>query len=184
MRLQFVSLTALLVGLVAIDPHWITIDWTSPLEWLGSSRPEDAFAALVRSLAITLAASQALAVGVVGTARALGSGTLERVGRRMLVPVLRSAAPIALVAGSALPATAAEARVPIAPVGVTAAEIRPDSVIVQPGDSMWTIAAAHSPNETASYWIRVVDLNRGRFADVNLIHPGDELLLPPINPTN
>jgi hypothetical protein len=31
----------------------------------------------------------------------------------------------------------------------------------------------------APYWQALVELNRDRFADVNLIHPGDEILLPP-----
>jgi nucleoid-associated protein YgaU len=186
MLLRLFSLAALLASLVAIDPHWITIDWTAPLEWLSSSRPEDALAAIVRTVAIALAASQTGAVTILWTAHALDSGTLERVGRRILVPVLRSAAPIALVAGSALPATASETRLPITPPAarVVAEEIlyEPEVVVVRAGDSLWKIAAAHAPGEPAPFWLRVVDLNRTRFADVNLIQPGDEVLLPTVNP--
>ncbi len=144
-------------------------------------------AAIVRTVAIALTASQAGAIAMLWIAQALNSGILERVGRRMLVPILRSAAPIALVAGSALPATAHETRLPITPpaVGVSA-ELhtfhRPEVVVVRVGDNLWKIAAAHAPKETAPFWLRVVEINRNRFADVNLIHPGDEVLLPTVNP--
>ncbi len=185
--MRFLSLTALLTGLLVIDPHWITIDWTAPLEWLSSSRPEDAVAAIVRTVAIALAATQTGALATIWTAHALNSESLERIGRRLLVPVLRSAGPIALVVGSALPATASETRLPITPppVRVVAEHTsdQPEFVVVRPGDSMWKIAAAHAPDETAPFWLRVVDLNRNRFVDVNLIHPGDEVLLPTVSPT-
>lgn len=186
MLLRLFSLTALIASLLAIDPHWITIDWTAPLEWLGRSRPEDAAAAIVRTVAIALAASQTGAIAIIRTAQALNSGTLERIGRRVLVPVLRSAAPIAIVAGSALPATASETRLPITPptAQVVAEHVldQPEVVVVRAGDSLWKIAATHAPHETAPFWLRVVDLNRSRFADVNLIHPGDQVLLPMVNP--
>ena len=184
--MRIFSLTALLASLVSIDPHWLTIDWKAPLEWLSSSRPEDAAAAVVRTGAIALVASQAAAIAILWTAHTLNSQTLERVGRRMLVSVLRSAAPIALVAASALPVTASETRLPITlPAARVVAENtfdQPEVVVVQAGDSLWKIAAAHAPDETAPFWLRVVDLNRNRFADVNLIHPGDEVLLPTVSP--
>ena len=184
--MRFLSLTALLAGLLAIDPHWIAIDWTTPLEWLSSSRPEDAVAAIVRTVAVALAATQTGALATIWAARALNSKTLEKIGRRLLVPVLRSAGPIALLVGSALPATASETRLPITlPAARVVAEHtldQPEVVVVQAGDSLWKIAAAHAPDETAPFWLRVVDLNRNRFADVNLIHPGDEVLLPTVSP--
>ena len=54
---------------------------------------------------------------------------------------------------------------------------------MQAGDSLWKIAAARAPDETAPFWLRVVNLNRNRFADVNLIHPGDEVWLPTVSPS-
>jgi nucleoid-associated protein YgaU len=46
---------------------------------------------------------------------------------------------------------------------------------------MWTIAAGRVDGDPSGYWLRLVDLNRDRFEDVDLIHPGDTVLLPPLN---
>lgn len=65
--------------------------------------------------------------------------------------------------------------------------------VVQPGDHFWSIAerelhaAASNGQRTpplATYWARMVELNRDRLVDSDdpdLIHPGQELLLPPIS---
>lgn len=60
---------------------------------------------------------------------------------------------------------------------------------VQPGDNMWSIAAAcltdregpPSAERTAELWRRVIELNRDRIISGNpgLIFPGEQLLLPP-----
>lgn len=60
---------------------------------------------------------------------------------------------------------------------------------VQPGDNMWSIAAAcltaregpPSAERTAEVWRRVIELNRDRIISGNpdLIFPGEQLLLPP-----
>ena len=61
---------------------------------------------------------------------------------------------------------------------------------VQPGDNMWSIAAAclaaregeaPSADRVAEVWRQVIDLNRGRIisGDPGLIFPGEQLLLPP-----
>lgn len=175
-------LAPLVTVLLAIDPSWIVIDWAAPIDWIAGARPEDAAAGLVRLTAIALASSQLLALVALTTARAVGNGAVERATRRVLLPVLRTAAPIALAAGSALPAAASETRLPVAlPLFIVqeADPAPPQSVVVvEPGDSMWTIAAAHTTGEVAPYWRLVVDLNRDRFRDVDLIHPGDEVLLP------
>ena len=59
---------------------------------------------------------------------------------------------------------------------------------VQPGDSMWVIAQRHlasigaptSDPDVASYWVEVIEANRGtiRSGDPDLIYPGEVLTLP------
>ena len=60
--------------------------------------------------------------------------------------------------------------------------------VVEPGDSMWTVAAgeverrsgsAGDPATVASYWSELVDANQDvASGDVDLIYPGEELSLP------
>jgi hypothetical protein len=59
---------------------------------------------------------------------------------------------------------------------------------VERGDSLWTIAEDDlsaqkgSPVDdeaVAEHWLEVIDLN-DQFADPDLIHPGDQVLLPPV----
>ena len=92
------------------------------------------------------------------------------------------AAPIILRAGGgALPETAVPDRT----------DLREATLYtVQPGDNMWSIAAAHltaragtpSAEQTAEVWRRVIELNRDRIISGNpgLIFPGEQLLLPPL----
>ncbi|CAN5895279.1 hypothetical protein BH23ACT5_BH23ACT5_07340 [soil metagenome] len=69
------------------------------------------------------------------------------------------------------------------------------TVIVEPGDHLWGLAQrrvaavqGHPPTdgEVAAYWVRVVDVNRTtlRSGDADLIFPGEEVLLPEVNPGN
>lgn len=44
---------------------------------------------------------------------------------------------------------------------------------VKPGDSLWAIAKQHGLDPQV-----VINLNRANFADINLIHPGDTVVLP------
>jgi hypothetical protein len=65
-------------------------------------------------------------------------------------------------------------------------------VVVEPGESLWSIAAARlaeltggspSEQEVAPYWHRLVELNRDRLVvpdNADLIYPGQELRLPPL----
>ena len=81
-----------------------------------------------------------------------------------------------------------EARPP--PGGLADAD-PPGRATVQPGDSFWLLAARHlesewgrSPTdaEIAPYWVQVVETNRHhiRSGDPDLIFPGEELMLPPL----
>ena len=180
-------LLVMFVSLAFLDPAWAVVDWSDPLVWLLEARTEDAVAGGLRSLAMVVAGSQLAALGLLGLGHLLGSGATQRLAARVLLPVFTRAAPLALIAGTALPATASEARLPIAP---PVAEHRVDLltaagriVVVASGDSMWTIAADHAPGDVDAFWHTVVELNRQRFEDVDLIHPGDFVLLPPVSPT-
>lgn len=189
MVIRLTLVTFIFFGLLAIDPTWISPDWTDLGRWFAVTRAEDALAAAVRLAAIGLTGVQMGALSLMSLGRATGSGALQRTAQRALLPALRGAAPLFLVAGSALPATATELRLPIVPptvertVEIISDETRgPTFVVVEKGDSMWKIAATHTDADVGSYWRRVVDVNRDRFEDVNLIHPGDTVLLPPVNP--
>lgn len=66
---------------------------------------------------------------------------------------------------------------------------------VQPGEHLWGIARAHlaaaggrpavdlRPADVAPYWRRLIDANTGRLrsGDPDLIHPGEELVLPDVD---
>nr|MBO2498495.1 hypothetical protein [Acidimicrobiia bacterium] len=62
-------------------------------------------------------------------------------------------------------------------------------MVVEPGDNLWVIAERRladvlgrppRDSETAPYWMRVVEENRGRIrsGDPDLIFPGEEIVLP------
>lgn len=185
MVIRITLLTAIFLCLLAIDPAWISPDWTDLPGWYAATRAEDALAATVRLAAMGLIGVQLGALSLLLMGRVTGSGALQRIAQRALLPALRGAAPLVLVAGSALPATATELRLPIAPPAVERTfDVAGDErsaqafVVVEEGDSMWTIAAAHTDADVGSYWRGVVDVNRERFRDVDLIHPGDTVLLP------
>ena len=180
-------LVALHLGLLTLRPSWVVIDWSDPVGWLSAAPPDEAVAALLRSVAALLTGSQIVALTFVGLFALTGHSRLERAACRMLVPVFRVAGPIALVAGTALPAAAMEARIPITPPAVTLVSdlgepgVPIGTVVVRPGDSMWTIAEDHVEGDPGEYWRQVVDLNRQRFEDVDVIHPGETVLLPPVS---
>jgi nucleoid-associated protein YgaU len=82
---------------------------------------------------------------------------------------------------------------PPAPAIPALPQTLPSPHVVQPGDSLWSIArtglslaTGRAPEELtegeiAAYWVAVVDVNRTRFGsgDPNLIFPGEVLELPP-----
>ena len=72
---------------------------------------------------------------------------------------------------------------------------RDASHLVEPGEHLWGIARAHlaaasgrpavdlRPADVAPYWRRLIDANTGRLrsGDPDLIHPGEELVLPDVD---
>jgi nucleoid-associated protein YgaU len=59
--------------------------------------------------------------------------------------------------------------------------------VIQPGDSLRSIAAMHLPPDqrtdemVTAYWPRVYDANRASLGgNPDLIHPGVELIIPPL----
>ena len=85
------------------------------------------------------------------------------------------------------PVAQAERILPMEAVEQTEVDIHP--YVVKPGDSMWTITADYLAEETGKrpanseisrVWRVVMDLNEDRIrsGDVDLIFPGEELLLP------
>jgi LysM repeat protein len=61
---------------------------------------------------------------------------------------------------------------------VAGAEGRPsyDAVVVQPGDTLWSIAAAHYPSDDPR--ARVDDIERTNHLPDPIVHAGQRLLLP------
>lgn len=67
-----------------------------------------------------------------------------------------------------------------------------DHVIVETGDSLWSIAATHldsqlermtTPSEIAPYWLLVIDENAESLTsrDPDLIYPGEKVIVPAIS---
>jgi hypothetical protein len=91
---------------------------------------------------------------------------------------------------ASLPTESPEPAPPSPPAAVGSAQI----VIVVPGDDLWSLSAdalaratGHArgtldDDEVARYWVAVCDANRPtlRSGDVNLIYPGEVVVLPPV----
>lgn len=82
---------------------------------------------------------------------------------------------------------------PSAPVAVSEPEVDPGTDrehVVQPGDHLWSIAAAEvaiavaepDPSSIERYWERLV-LANPQLDDADLVFPGDVILLPPVGQT-
>lgn len=90
--------------------------------------------------------------------------------------------------GDAVPALT-----PTAPVASTVPEIDPTSWVVEPGDSLWSIAeevvtppGGPAPGErvVSRYWRRLVEANRAQLVDpgnADLLVPGQRLVVPPLD---
>jgi hypothetical protein len=207
------------------------VAWGAFGDWLRSTDPVDAVAALVRVvalaatgwlLAVTLACAlvdlaappttprglhaqvrratprairrvvdRALLVAVVGiaavppAARAAAPGVRD--GRAAPTPVVQT-----LPTAATAPGTAIAANAPAAPAaGVS---LGATTVTAAPGDDLWRLAAARlaaatnrpraalADAEIARYWLTVCAANRAlvRSGDVNLVYPGEVLVLPAV----
>ena len=173
------ALSSFFLALLAFDPEWLRPEWSGLGAWLASVPPEEAAAAILRLVALTGLATQISGLALVWIGSLVGSGAMVRTARRMLLPVLRAAVPLAVAAGPAVPAFAADPGLAAFPPPIIHSTSLPQaSVVVHPGESMWTIAAEHAPGDVGLFWRKVVKANRDRFADVDVIHPGDVVLLP------
>ena len=79
---------------------------------------------------------------------------------------------------------------PFVPVAVGTGSAGAGSVVVEPGDHLWKISAAHidsllgrpaQPEEVTPYWLAVIEINRDQIqsGDPDLIYPGELITLPP-----
>jgi nucleoid-associated protein YgaU len=78
-------------------------------------------------------------------------------------------------------------------VASTVPEIDPTSWVVEPGDSLWSIAeevvtppGGPAPGErvVSRYWRRLVEANRAQLVDpgnADLLVPGQRLVVPPLD---
>jgi hypothetical protein len=184
---------------------------SDPVGWLRSSSPEEVVAGTVRLVTLACAwwllASTVLYIAVRITTRRRAAPALtrlvlpavrRRVDRALAVSMLASAVLGGGLSGVAAagepepPATIAvrDGRaiasfpVPAVPGPAAATPPAPPPVghhVVAPGESLWTIAAAHAGStEVGSYWARVVEANRAalRSGNPNLIYPGEIVELP------
>ena len=102
--------------------------------------------------------------------------------------------PVVTITESTTPSTLAPLDSPVRPITVrdTIVEAAPAArYTVRPGDNMWTIAAGHLKDQLAhpptnarihQVWRLMIELNTTsiRSGNVDLIYPGEQLILPPI----
>ena len=55
---------------------------------------------------------------------------------------------------------------------------RASTHVVRRGDSLWRISRSPRGYGQGAHWARIYEANKGRIADPNLIHPGQELSIP------
>jgi nucleoid-associated protein YgaU len=58
----------------------------------------------------------------------------------------------------------------------------PATWVVQPGDHLWSIAERTAQGDVGRHWVRLVEANRDRLADPDLVLPGQEVVLPDYGP--
>lgn len=204
-----------------IRPDLPSVDWSNVSSWLKTVPPEDAVIALVRVAALAtvgyLLASTALYV----VASLIRVPALIRGASAITLPSLRcivdgavaasfAVAPVSLAFG-VTPVAAQQAPAPVSayapvpagdgapsyeptpaggPAPLTSARVR----VVQPGDSLWTIATEHLASarnvppdeipdgEVAPVWRAIIDLNIPTLdsGDPDLIYPGESIGLPSV----
>jgi nucleoid-associated protein YgaU len=186
-RLLLLSWTALvaglLVGAVQVGTGPLSAPPASPSAWstwLASRTEAEAVMALLRLVVVALAAYLLLV-----TALAL-----------VAPPVLPTPAFLRALVGTAAigvlaaaPASATSSRVPpelrlldppaAAPVPPPGPAPPPRGTwVVEPGDHLWSIAERTAPGDVVRYWLALVEANRDRLADPDLVLPGQVLVLP------
>lgn len=142
---------------------------------------------------IRTGAAARLFLGLATGAAAGACGASGGGGQAPPAPVLAQLMP---AAGRPAP-SGPPARVRPAPAPPQPSVSRPEVVsrpaparwIVRPGDDLWSIAAATAgagsrgrrvpERAVASYWLQVIEVNRGWLRDPDLIFPGDVVTLPP-----
>ena len=215
-RLDPVAIAITLMSLLAVvrllSIPWLRIPTRDVAGWLSQADPETIAAALLVHGA--MAAVLAMAVSVVSSlprallglppaARALASRWRPRVRRltnrvavgtitlTSLLPQLAAAREQSpgLPIADAVDRTVSPGYLLLSPVDAhRSAHV--DSIRVEPGDTLWAIAANHlergtrrepSAAEISRHWRAIIDLNidRLRSGDPDLIHPGEDILLPP-----
>ena len=210
-----ISLLALEVGALALlyRGGLPSVEWSDAGAWLDRTPPEDAILAIVRSVALVatwylVAATLLVTVASVTRIPALLRGVrlvslpglrraIEGVAAMTLAtaPILNTAPAFASPAAHTVVRTELPAYTPT-PAGdgspyepVPAGDvIEPERIVhvVVAGDSLWSIAEAAVPADTAdrstavdAYWRSLVELNAAtiRSGDPDLIFPGEVIIL-------
>lgn len=176
-------LAALLGGAVRLGVGPLAAPPASPStwpEWLTSRSEAEAVMALVRLVVVALATYLLLVTSLAVVARPV-------LPTPAFVRALVGTAAIGVLA--AAPASATTSRVPpelrlldppaAAPVPPPAPAPPPRGTwVVQPGDHLWSIAERSAPGDVVPYWVALVEANRDRLADPDLVLPGQVLVLP------
>jgi len=198
-----------------------SVDWSNLSSWLETVPPEDAVVALVRVAALAtvgyLLASTALYVvasltrvpALIRGASAITLPSLRRIVDGAFAASI-AVAPMTLALGVE-PAAAQQAPAPVnayspMPAGDGAPSYEPTPAggstplasarmrVVQPGDSLWTIATEHlasarnappaeiTDGDIAPVWRAIIELNVPTLAsgDPDLIYPGESIRLPSV----
>ena len=190
---------------------WLRIPMRDLLGWVSTSDPEAIAAslllhgAILAAVAISVSALGSLSrelVTLLSTARSLTSrwsSASQRLRNRIAIGTitLSSLAPLPTAAqehplrpavSEPLDRFVSPGFVPFAATTAPRSAV-PTSVRVEPGDTLWTIAASHleralrrepSAVQITRHWRDVIDLNLEglRSGDPDLIHPGEQILLP------
>lgn len=154
--------------------------------WLAGRTEAEAVVALLRLVVVVLASYLLLVTALALLARPV-------LPTPAFVRALVGAAAIGVLV--AAPASAAPSRAPPelrlldAPVAGPAPRPPPaapvavsGSWVVQPGDHLWSIAARTAPGDVVRYWVQLVEANRDRLPDPDLVLPGQVLVLPDYGP--
>ena len=197
------ALAFAVLGLAAVRPPVAGAPWLRGFpRWVAAAPPLDPVVVIAHRIALVAAAW--LLAGAVLHAAATAArwpGLARLTGRATLPVVRRAVAAFALGAGmlgAGYPASVASgAEAPrvrdgrAAPVTTVVAVSPPISgapaptfVVVQPGDSLWSIAErvamAEGGTDVASRWTAICGANAGRLRSGNpaVISPGEEIVIP------